>query len=134
MQQATSNRAKLRAVVAALQFRAWHGEGWRRVVVLTDLAYVVHGATVWLPGWVRRRWRTTRRGRVANRDLWEELQGTIDRMRRTGTDVAFWLVRPHDEARRSDRLAEAKEAARSTARMDSATGTSEFCRISGVLV
>lgn len=30
----TSNRAKLRAVVAALQFRPWDAEGWRRVVVL----------------------------------------------------------------------------------------------------
>ncbi|KAH6842700.1 hypothetical protein B0I37DRAFT_417862 [Chaetomium sp. MPI-CAGE-AT-0009] len=48
----TSNRAKLRAVIGALQFRAWGGEGWRRVVVLTDLEYVVWGATLWLPRWV----------------------------------------------------------------------------------
>ncbi|KAK4174570.1 putative ribonuclease H [Triangularia setosa] len=39
----TSNRAKLRAVIAALQFRAWHEEGWRRVVILTDLEYIVKG-------------------------------------------------------------------------------------------
>jgi ribonuclease HI len=43
----TSNRAKLRAVIAALQFRAWGSEGWRRVVVLTDLEYIVWGATRW---------------------------------------------------------------------------------------
>lgn len=43
----TSNRAKLRAVIAALQFRTWGSEGWRRVVVLTDLEYIVWGATRW---------------------------------------------------------------------------------------
>jgi ribonuclease HI len=43
----TSNRAKLRAVIAALQFRAWGSEGWRRVVVLTDLEYIIWGATQW---------------------------------------------------------------------------------------
>ncbi|KAK0702891.1 hypothetical protein B0T21DRAFT_254336, partial [Apiosordaria backusii] len=85
----TSNRAKLRAVIAALQFRAWHGEGWRRVVVLTDLEYIVRGATEWLPRWVSRRWRRKpRAGRVgrryANRDLWEELQYTMEELRRGG--------------------------------------------------
>lgn len=46
----TSNRAKLRAVIAALQFRPWASEGWRRVVILTDLSYIVYGATSWCLG------------------------------------------------------------------------------------
>lgn len=46
---ASSNRAKLRAVIAALQFREWQEEGWRRIVLATDLEYVVFGATRWLP-------------------------------------------------------------------------------------
>lgn len=37
IQRHTSNRAKLRAVIAALDFRPWSGEGWERIVVVTDL-------------------------------------------------------------------------------------------------
>ncbi|KAL1840500.1 hypothetical protein VTJ49DRAFT_413 [Mycothermus thermophilus] len=95
----TSNRAKLRAVIAALQFRPWAGEGWKRVVILTDLKYVVLGATQWLPRWVKRRWRKPyRKGQrpprdrcYVNRDLWEELQYTIEQLRGQGCEVSFWL-------------------------------------------
>ncbi|KAI1472945.1 uncharacterized protein F4812DRAFT_464922 [Daldinia caldariorum] len=45
---ATSNRAKLRAVIAALEFRVWQDEGWRRIVIATDLKYVADGATIYL--------------------------------------------------------------------------------------
>ena len=93
---ATSNRAKLRAVLAALQFRNWGGEGWRRVVVLTDLAYVVWGATRWLPRWVARGWRRPGGirggGWYGNRDLWEALQGRVEELRGVGCEVGFWLV------------------------------------------
>ncbi|KAK3347130.1 hypothetical protein B0T25DRAFT_413974, partial [Lasiosphaeria hispida] len=90
----SSNRAKLRAAIAALQFRAWDSEGWRRVVVLTDLEYIVLGATGWLSRWVERQWRKPRgAGRYLNRDLWEELQECIDRLRERGCEVSFWLVR-----------------------------------------
>lgn len=51
----TNNRAKMRAVIAALEFRAWADEGWRSIVIATDLEYVVRGATEWLPRWVQRR-------------------------------------------------------------------------------
>ncbi|KAH6617142.1 hypothetical protein F5144DRAFT_499031 [Chaetomium tenue] len=94
----TSNRAKLRAVIGALQFRAWGGEGWRRVVVLTDLEYVVWGATCWLPRWVARRGNGGGggggggRGVYGNRDLWEALQGRVEELRAGGCEVAFWLV------------------------------------------
>ncbi|KAK4665654.1 hypothetical protein QC763_0064720 [Podospora pseudopauciseta] len=93
----SSNRAKLRAVIAALQFRSWHGEGWRRVVVLTDLEYIVKGATEWLPRWVGRQWRKSKVGRsgrkYANRNLWEELQHRIEELGGEGCEVSFWLVR-----------------------------------------
>jgi ribonuclease HI len=95
----TSNRAKLRAVIAALQYRPWDAEGWRRVVILTDLKYIVRGTTTWLPRWVKRAWKKPRRrrGKYANRDIWEELQGRIDELRARGCEVSFWLVRGSDE-------------------------------------
>ncbi|KAI0477452.1 hypothetical protein GGR56DRAFT_692084 [Xylariaceae sp. FL0804] len=140
---ATSNRAKLRAVVAALAFRAWQEEGWRRIVVATDLEYVVLGATRWLPAWVRRRWKTKKirgRGRgsckpLANRDLWEELHTVVETLARLGTEVSFWLIKPREAAGQDSALVRmtkdtAKEAA--TVRYDSVA--SEFTRLCGIMV
>lgn len=129
----TSNRAKMRAVIAALEFRAWADEGWRSVVVATDLAYVVRGATEWLPRWVQRRWRRKKQGggggRIRNRDLWEELQGIVDRLRESGTEVAFWYVRPRALAGRGSALAhDAQEAARKAAYREPDICTEEFTR------
>lgn len=140
----TSNRAKLRAVVAALDFRPWHGEGWQAVVVVTDLEYVVHGATRWLPAWVRRRWRLAprrdgrgrpRAGRkLANRDLWEELQSRVEGLRASGTEVAFWLVPPRSLVREdSELLREAKSAAREAARSSGAV-VDDYTRLCGLFV
>ncbi|CAK1364511.1 unnamed protein product [Cercospora beticola] len=39
----TNNRAELRAVIGALQYREWNGEGWRNVVIALDSEYVVLG-------------------------------------------------------------------------------------------
>ena len=49
----TSNRAELRAVIAALQFRYWPGEGFYTFVVATDSEYVVEGSTKWAKTWAK---------------------------------------------------------------------------------
>lgn len=103
-----SNRAKLRAVVAALQFRPWDAEGWRRVVVLTDLEYLVLGATRWVGRWVKP--GAGRGGYYANRDLWEVSVERMEELRDRGCEVSFWLVKRGE--RRVGLLGEAKEAAR----------------------
>ena len=128
----TSNRAKLRAVIAALQFRAWDGEGWRRVVILTDLEYIVEGATRLLPRWAARQWRGQRGRKIANRDLWEELQARVDGLRDGGCEVAFWLVGGRS-AGPSEMIGEVKQAARRAARRQSAVGAEVFTRICGIL-
>ncbi|KAK4110860.1 hypothetical protein N656DRAFT_712833 [Canariomyces notabilis] len=128
----TSNRAKLRAVIAALQFRAWGGEGWRRVVVLTDLEYVVLGATTWLSRWVRRRWRKKRGGGpYLNRDLWEELHHCIVELRDQGCHVSFWLV-TGDRASRI--IAHAKAAAQRAARSHPEAQADKFTMMCGVML
>lgn len=140
----TSNRAKLRAVIAALDFRPWYQEGWHTVVIVTDLEYVVLGATRWLPAWVRQRWRVAPRrdGRrrlrpgkkLANRDLWEELQSRVEDLRAHGTEVAFWLVPPRGLIREDSRLLrEAKSAAREAAR-SSGAGLDDYTRLCGLFV
>ncbi|CAP66404.1 uncharacterized protein PODANS_4_4100 [Podospora anserina S mat+] len=130
----TSNRAKLRAVIAALQFRSWHGEGWRRVVVLTDLEYIVKGATEWLPKWVGRRWRKSkavRSGRkYANRDLWGELQHRIEELGGEGCEVSLWLVRDGELIRQT------KAAARLAAWEGKKEGlpVERFTRLFGIMI
>lgn len=68
-----NNRAELRAVLAALTFSIWWGEGWQRVVLVTDSEYVANHATGWLRNWATRGCRTASGRPVANRDLWDEL-------------------------------------------------------------
>ncbi|KAI0483502.1 hypothetical protein F4859DRAFT_512160 [Xylaria cf. heliscus] len=130
---ASSNRAKLRAVIAALDFREWQEEGWKRIVVATDLKYVVFGATTWLASWVKRRWRTRKAKRVANRDLWEELHRIIDKLARLGTEVSFWLIASSSGIKRSSNLVQdTKAVARDAAAMDADTSADEFTRLCGI--
>jgi ribonuclease HI len=103
----TNNRAELRAVIAALRFRIWWGEGWRRVVVVTDSEYVGKGATTWLRNWSSRGWRTAAGRHVANRDLWDALSEVMGEMANGGCEISFWMV-PRRFNTRAD--AAAKEA------------------------
>ncbi|KAL2172677.1 hypothetical protein VTG60DRAFT_4123 [Thermothelomyces hinnuleus] len=126
----TCNRAKLSAAIAALRFRDWAGEGWRRVVVVTDLEYLAKGATEWLPNWVKRKWRKPpgakpgkkggsddERKCYLNRDLWEELQARVEELMAAGCEVSFWQVNG-EEYDRNDQgvLARAKRAAQTAVR------------------
>lgn len=121
----TSNRAELRAVIATLQFRAWHGEGWTQLIIATDSEYVVKGSTQWVQSWVRNRWLTSKNTPVKNRDLWELLLQEIQKFDRESLRVVFWHI-PRGWNQVADRGA--KEAA---ARRDR---PEEYRKIFGVLV
>ncbi|KAI0438229.1 hypothetical protein F4803DRAFT_535812 [Xylaria telfairii] len=132
---ASSNRAKLRAVIAALDFREWQEEGWKRIIVATDLEYVVFGATRWLPSWAKRRWKTRRAKQIANRDLWEEFHAIVDRLARLGTEVSFWLIPPQSGIKQASALVQdTKDVARDAAVMDVDTSAEEFTRLCGIEV
>jgi ribonuclease HI len=93
----SSNRAELRAVIAALGFRHWPDEGFNTVVIATDSEYVVKGSTQWAKTWVKNDWKTKNRnghGRasVKNRDLWETLLEECTRAQRNGLVVKFWHI------------------------------------------
>ncbi|KAM7215318.1 RNase H domain protein [Rhypophila decipiens] len=94
----TSNRAELRAVIAAFWFRYWRGEGFHRLVIATDSEYVVEGATNWSRNWIRANWtrragpRSRQRTEVKNKDLWEALLGQIEKYKTSGMDVEFWRI------------------------------------------
>ncbi|KAK5663807.1 hypothetical protein OQA88_10 [Cercophora sp. LCS_1] len=104
----TSNRAELRAVIAALRFRFWRGEGFHTLVIATDSEYVVKGATAWVQKWMKNGWMTAGKVAVKNKDLWEALLGEIERHKERGMSVQFWRI-PREWNTVAD--AAAKEAA-----------------------
>ncbi|KAK4160358.1 putative rnase h domain protein, partial [Cladorrhinum sp. PSN259] len=89
---ATSNRAELRAVITALEFRSWWGEAWGRIMIATDSEYVVNGATAWLRAWAARGWRTSGGSPVQNRDLWERLSERMRMCAEGSCEVIFWRI------------------------------------------
>ncbi|KAI1359445.1 RNase H domain protein [Xylaria arbuscula] len=80
----TSNRAELRAVIAALRLRRWSGEGFRTIVIATDSEYVTVGCTEWAKNWIKNGWRTAGNSEVKNKDLWEMLLGEVERWQDAG--------------------------------------------------
>ncbi|KAI1759420.1 ribonuclease H-like protein [Hypoxylon sp. FL1150] len=88
----TSNRAELRAVIAALRFRHWPGEGFNTMTIATDSEYVVEGSTLWAKSWVMSNWKTRRGADVKNRDMWEVLLGEFERCKDAGLSINFWRI------------------------------------------
>lgn len=88
----TSNRAELRALIAALRFRSWNLEGFNCLVIATDSEYVVNGITSWIKSWRRKDWRTRSGTAVKNKDLWQCLLGEIERADESGLRIQFWRI------------------------------------------
>jgi ribonuclease HI len=73
--QTTNNRMELMAAIAALEILT---EGCE-ITLHIDSQYVRQGITEWMPGWVRRGWKTAGGDPVKNRDLWERLHAATGR-------------------------------------------------------
>ncbi|KAF9769954.1 hypothetical protein IL306_012548 [Fusarium sp. DS 682] len=119
----TSNRAELRAVIAALRFRHWTGEGFSTLVIATDSEYVTKGATEWIKAWLRKGWVTRNGAPVKNKDLWEALLGELERWDDEGLKIQFWRI-PREWN------TEADMAAKEAAGLDA---TERYAEIIGVL-
>lgn len=68
----TNNRMEVGAALAALEALKDRPEP---VVVCTDSTYLISGITQWILGWKRRGWVSSTGEPVANRELWERLDG-----------------------------------------------------------
>lgn len=88
----SSNRAELRAVIAALRLRHWTGEGFNTMVIATDSEYVTAGSTEWTRTWIKNNWRTAGKTDVKNKDLWEMLLGEVERWDDEGLSIQFWKI------------------------------------------
>ncbi|XDG09919.1 hypothetical protein ABKA04_009534 [Annulohypoxylon sp. FPYF3050] len=89
---ATSNRAELRAAIAALRRNDWRADGFSSVVIATDSSYLADGATEWVRNWVRNGWKTRSGSSVKNQDLWELFLGEVEKCRETGLEVELWKI------------------------------------------
>jgi len=107
----TSNRAELRAVIAALQFRDWSTDcsgGWKSVMIATDSEDVVFGITERIKRWEVENWKTfdqslRLRVDVKNQDLWKLLLHVIRTLQSKGVSVSFWRF-PRKWNDRADKL------------------------------
>ena len=88
----TSNRAELRAVLAALGLRHCPGEGLATLVLATDSEYVVEGATTWIKRWLKQGWKTSKGEAVKNRDMWKALLGKVEKFADHGMPIEFWKI------------------------------------------
>jgi ribonuclease HI len=98
--ETTNNRMELTAALQALQAL----KESCRVELYTDSEYLQRGITEWLPGWKARNWKR-KGGKLANVDLWQALDATLQRH-----DVTWHWLRGHaghPENSRADRLARA---------------------------
>ena len=66
--QTTNNRMELTAAIEALG----HVKKGARITLFTDSEYLQKGIEEWLPRWLEKNWKGSS-GKVANRDLWEDL-------------------------------------------------------------
>lgn len=71
----TNNRMELMAAIVALETLTEPCH----IVLHTDSQYVRKGITEWMPGWVRRGWKTAGGDPVKNRELWERLHAATHR-------------------------------------------------------
>ncbi|KAN0075682.1 Ribonuclease H-like domain containing protein [Elaphomyces granulatus] len=90
--QQTSNRAELRAVIGALRFRAWMGDGFETIVVATDSEYVVNGSTNYIRSWLQNGWKKGSGTPVENKDLWLALLRECEQWHNMGPKIKFWKI------------------------------------------
>lgn len=82
----TNNRMEMMAAIVALESLKQPC----KVVLHTDSQYVQKGITEWLPGWIRRGWKTAGGEAVKNQDLWQRLQAAV-----AGHNVEWRWVKGH---------------------------------------
>jgi ribonuclease HI len=81
-----------------------------RVDLYSDSQYVIKGISEWMEGWKQRGWRRANKGKVANLDLWKEL----DVLNATHDLTCHW-VKGHDDHLENERCDALAVAARDAA-------------------
>ena len=77
----TNNRMEIMGVIAGLDFVLSRNLG-DTVRLYSDSAYVLGGIESWLKNWKKNGWQTANKKPVLNQDLWETLDGQIERLKK----------------------------------------------------
>lgn len=102
----TNNRMELRGVITGLSKLKEPCD----VLIITDSQYVIKGFTEWLPGWIKKGWKTSSKSPVENRDLWQELLTQANRH-----EITWHWIKGHNGHAYNERCDElARKAASST--------------------
>jgi ribonuclease HI len=100
----TNNQMELKGAIEGL--KAIDSTKRRRVQLVSDSQYVIHGLTQWIPGWIANNWRKGKKATsepVKNVELWKELYALSQQH-----DMSYEHVRGHSghpENEECDRLA-----------------------------
>lgn len=95
----TNSRMEIRAVTESLSYLDSIPEAdGAEITVYSDSRYVVDAFNQdWLSKWRRNGWRTSKKQRVKNQDLWRELHGMVH-----NKDISFRWVAGHDHDQTND--------------------------------
>jgi len=77
----TNNRAELSAIRLAVEILQRRGCSDQDIVIYSDSDYSIKCLTVWITGWVTRGWKTAEGKDVLNRDLIQEISGTLSKFK-----------------------------------------------------
>lgn len=101
--QSTNNRMELTATLESLRFlEKVTGD----IAVCTDSQYVIKGITEWIKGWQRRNWKNSQNEPVANRPLWEAIEGQTKVIQAQGRKIKWVYVKGHSGHVGNDRADE----------------------------
>ncbi|MEK9185070.1 MAG: ribonuclease HI [Patescibacteria group bacterium] len=93
----TNNRMELRAVIEGLRTTKSN----QKIIVNADSEYVVKGITLWIKGWIVKKWKTASKKDVLNQDLWQELlEVSKDK------DISWNVVKGHSGVKWNERADE----------------------------
>lgn len=76
----TNNRMELMAAIVALEQLVEFNKSYDTRIastIITDSQYVKNGITVWIAGWIKNGWKTSKRTPVKNADLWKRLHAAV---------------------------------------------------------
>jgi ribonuclease HI len=95
IQNTTSNRMELTAAIECIKYIKCNISPTERSNILlhSDSEYLVKGITQWVNGWRSNGWRTSAKGSVLNKDLWECLVSEVEYL---SPSVPVWTHVPRN--------------------------------------
>lgn len=93
IEESTNNIAEMTAMINALRFVQSGGE--QNNTIKSDSQYVINGLTKWIPGWVKKGWKTGAGEPVKNKELWVEMRDIYTSIKDEGRSVEILWVKGH---------------------------------------